>query len=37
MIGTLLGMAAVYIIGAGLVALLGMAMQFDKNKKERTR
>jgi len=29
-------MLAVYVIGAGLVVLLGMAMQFDKDKKERT-
>jgi hypothetical protein len=37
MIGTLLGMLAVYVIGAGILALLGMAMQFDKDEKERTR
>jgi hypothetical protein len=32
-IGTLLGMLAVYVIGGGLLALLGMATQHDKNRK----
>jgi hypothetical protein len=32
MIGTLLGMMAVYTIGAGLVVLLGMAIEYGKNK-----
>jgi hypothetical protein len=32
---TLLGMVVVYTVGAGIVVLLGMAMQHDKN--ERTK
>jgi hypothetical protein len=32
MIGTLLGMLAVYVIGGGIVLLFGMAIQYDKHK-----
>jgi hypothetical protein len=35
MLMTLLGMAIVYAVGAGIVVLLGLAMQHDKN--ERTK
>jgi len=35
MLVTLLGMAVTYAIGAGIVVLLGMAMQHNKN--ERTK
>jgi hypothetical protein len=34
---TLLGMMAVYAIGGGLMVLLGLAMQYDKHEKERTK
>jgi hypothetical protein len=35
MISTLLGMLAVYVVGAGILALLGMAFQFDKDERKK--
>jgi hypothetical protein len=32
--GTLIGMLAVYVIGAGLLTLLGMAMQYGKKERK---
>jgi hypothetical protein len=32
--GTLIGMLAVYVIGAGVMVLLGMAMQYGKKERK---
>jgi hypothetical protein len=33
MLATLFGMWVVYMLGAGIVALLGMAFEYDKHRK----
>jgi hypothetical protein len=32
--GTLIGMLAVYVIGAGLLTLLGMAIEYSKKERK---